>query len=76
MYRLWWDEFVAMRDYGCCFVLTLHPWLSGRPSRVKLLERLLNDIIDTGDAWVATGSQIAEWVKGEASRRNEINFDA
>lgn len=76
VYRLWWDEFVAMRDYGCCFVLTLHPWLSGRPSRVKLLERLLNDIIDTGDAWVATGSQIAEWVKGEASRRNEINFDA
>lgn len=76
VYRLWWDEFVAMRDYGCCFVLTQHPWLSGRPSRVKLLERLLNDIIDTGDAWVATGSQIAEWVKGEASRRNEINFDA
>jgi peptidoglycan/xylan/chitin deacetylase (PgdA/CDA1 family) len=76
VYRLWWDEFAAMRDYGCCFVLTLHPWLSGRPSRVKLLERLLNDIIDTGDAWVATGSQIAEWVKGEASRRNEINFDA
>jgi peptidoglycan/xylan/chitin deacetylase (PgdA/CDA1 family) len=31
VYRLWWDEFIAMRDYGCCFVLTLHPWLSGRP---------------------------------------------
>lgn len=76
VYRLWWDEFLAMRDYGCCFVLTLHPWLSGRPSRVKLLERLCRDILKTGDAWIASGSEIANWVREDPSRRVEINFDA
>ena len=41
VYDLWWQEFQAMHDFGCCFVLTLHPWLSGRPSRVRLLEDLV-----------------------------------
>ncbi|MEM7601714.1 MAG: polysaccharide deacetylase [Verrucomicrobiota bacterium] len=76
VFRLWWDEFIAMRDYGCCFVLTLHPWLSGRPSRVKLLERLLSAIQETGDAWIATGTEIANWAKDNPSRRLETNFDA
>ena len=74
-YRIWWDEFLAMRDYGCCFVLTLHPWLSGRPSRVKLLERLLTNIMSMGDAWIATGSELAQWVREDPSRRRETNFD-
>ncbi len=30
VFDLWWKEFEAMYDFGCCFVLTLHPWLSGR----------------------------------------------
>ncbi|MCB1065835.1 MAG: polysaccharide deacetylase [Verrucomicrobiae bacterium] len=75
VFRLWWREFEAMRDYGCCFVLTLHPWLSGRPSRVQLLERLIFGIIDTGDAWIATGSEIAAWVKAHPDARREIDFD-
>ncbi|MCB1096810.1 MAG: polysaccharide deacetylase [Verrucomicrobiae bacterium] len=76
VYRLWWDEFIAMRDYGCCFTLTLHPWLSGRPSRVKLLERLLTDILSTGDAWLATGSEIAAWFKANPNARRTIDLDA
>jgi peptidoglycan/xylan/chitin deacetylase (PgdA/CDA1 family) len=75
VYRLWWDEFVAMRDYGCCFVLTLHPWLSGRPSRVKLVERLIRAIEKTGDAWFATGGEIADWVLQNPSARRECDFD-
>ncbi|MDF1737920.1 MAG: polysaccharide deacetylase [Verrucomicrobiales bacterium] len=75
VFRLWWDEFEAMRDYGCCFVLTLHPWLSGRPSRVKLLERLITGILESNDAWVATGSEIADWVSRHPNARNEIDFD-
>lgn len=74
VYRLWWDEFLAMRDYGCCFVLNLHPWLSGRPSRVKLLERLVADILNTGDAWFATGSEIADWYLEHPQARHEITL--
>ncbi|MEM7386945.1 MAG: polysaccharide deacetylase [Verrucomicrobiota bacterium] len=75
VYRLWWDEFDAMRDFGCCFTLTLHPWLMGRPSRVRLLERLLRDIIETGEAWFATGHEIATWVRQNPDFRKEIDFD-
>ncbi|MCB1087542.1 MAG: polysaccharide deacetylase [Verrucomicrobiae bacterium] len=76
VFRLWWREFEAMRDYGCCFVLTLHPWLSGRPSRVQLLERLIGGILASGDAWVATGTEIANWVRENPSARREIDFDS
>lgn len=76
VFRLWWREFEAMRDYGCCFVLTLHPWLSGRPSRVQLLERLVTAIIATEDAWFATGREIAEWIRDHPQARREIDFDA
>ncbi|WP_411826679.1 polysaccharide deacetylase family protein [Luteolibacter sp. AS25] len=61
VYDLWWREFEAMHQYGCCFVLTLHPWISGRPSRVQLLERLINDMKDKGDVWFAQGHEIAAW---------------
>ncbi len=75
VFRLWWREFEAMRDYGCCFVLTLHPWLSGRPSRVQLLERLINGILETDDAWIATGAEIADWVRTNPGARRELDFD-
>ena len=75
VFRLWWREFEAMRDYGCCFVLTLHPWLSGRPSRVQLLERLIGSILETGDAWVASGGEIANWVAAHPGARREIDLD-
>ena len=33
---LWTSELDAMRRYGCLFVLTCHPFLSGRPHRVEV----------------------------------------
>ena len=48
-----------MHDYGCCFVLTLHPWLSGRPSRVRLLEELVMAMQEKGEVWFARGREIA-----------------
>jgi peptidoglycan/xylan/chitin deacetylase (PgdA/CDA1 family) len=38
---LWASELDAMRRYGCLFVLTCHPFLSGRPHRVEVLRRLI-----------------------------------
>jgi peptidoglycan/xylan/chitin deacetylase (PgdA/CDA1 family) len=75
VYDLWWQEFAAMRDYGCCFVLTMHPWLMGRPSRVKLLERLIRDIRASGDVWFARGAEIARWVEQHPDARREVDFD-
>lgn len=76
VYDLWWQEFAAMRDFGCCFVLTMHPWLMGRPSRVRLLERLVRDMRAAGDVWFARGHEIAGWVTRCPGARRELDLDA
>lgn len=75
VHDLWWREFEAMHDFGCCFVLTLHPWLSGRPSRVRLLEDLVRAMQARGGVWFARGREIAEFVAAHPSARREIDFD-
>ena len=75
VYDLWWREFEAMHDFGCCFVLTLHPWLSGRPSRVRLLEDLVRAMQEKGGVWFARGREIAAWTKANPAARREIDFD-
>ncbi len=75
VFDLWWREFEAMYDFGCCFVLTLHPWLSGRPSRVRLLEDLVNAIKSKGNVWFARGHEIAEYVRSHPEARRETDFD-
>lgn len=74
VYDLWWREYEAMRDFGCCFVLTLHPWLSGRPSRVRLLERLIRDIQADNAAWFTTGSELARYVAANPGARRETDL--
>jgi hypothetical protein len=63
VYDLWWREFAAMHDFGCCFVLTLHPWLSRRPSRVQLLEDLVRAMQEKGGVRFARAAEIATWFK-------------
>jgi peptidoglycan-N-acetylglucosamine deacetylase len=46
---LWISELDAMRRYGSLFVLTCHPFLSGRPHRVEVLRRLIEHALATGD---------------------------
>lgn len=75
VYDLWWREFEAMHDFGCCFVLTMHPWLSGRPSRVRLLEDLVDAMRDKGGVWFARGHEIASYVAAHPGARREIDFD-
>src|SRR5690606_34964155 len=41
IFRIWFPELTEIFSSGGAGVLTLHPQLSGRPSRIKLLERLL-----------------------------------
>jgi len=46
---LWTSELDAMRRQGCLFVLTCHPFLSGRPHRVEVLRRLIEHALAAGD---------------------------
>jgi len=60
--EVWTLELDAMRDYGCLMVLTNHPFLSGRPSRVKALRALIEFALTAGDVEISTGAKIAERV--------------
>ncbi len=75
VFDLWWREFEAMHDFGCCFVLTLHPWLSGRPSRVRLLEELVWKMQAKGNVWFARGREIAAYVCEHPKCRRETDYD-
>src|SRR6266446_4761918 len=75
VYDLWWREFEAMHDFGCCFVLTMHPWLMGRPSRVRLLEKLVGDMQAKRGVWFARGAEIARWFTKHPEARREVDLD-
>jgi peptidoglycan/xylan/chitin deacetylase (PgdA/CDA1 family) len=58
--EMWKGELDAMRRHGCLFMLTCHPFLSGRAGRVEALRALIEYALETGDVEFATGAQIAE----------------
>jgi peptidoglycan/xylan/chitin deacetylase (PgdA/CDA1 family) len=57
--NLWMAELEALVSVGGVFVLTLHPYLSGRPSRAAVVERLLDRMLEVEGLWIATGSEVA-----------------
>jgi peptidoglycan-N-acetylglucosamine deacetylase len=56
---LWTNELDAMRRYGCLFMLTNHPFLTGRPGRVETLRRLIEHALERGDVGFATAGEVA-----------------
>jgi peptidoglycan/xylan/chitin deacetylase (PgdA/CDA1 family) len=68
---LWTSELDAMRRYGCLFMLTNHPFLSGRPGRVETLRRLVEHALGRGDVEFVTAAEVAERVREDpqATRR-------
>jgi peptidoglycan/xylan/chitin deacetylase (PgdA/CDA1 family) len=59
----WRTEYEGMREDGGCFVLTGHPFLSGRPGRAAALERLIGEIAADSGTWVASLGEIAAYVR-------------
>jgi peptidoglycan-N-acetylglucosamine deacetylase len=77
---LWTNELDAMRRHGCLFMLTNHPFLSGRPSRVETLRRLVEHALDRGDVEFVTAAEVATRVRGDAhattKRLRPVQVDA
>lgn len=61
VFALWRDEMHGIADLGGHFMLTMHPFIIGRPSRLKLLDRVLRELRDTG-AWIAPSRDVARRV--------------
>ncbi len=41
VYQVWSAAFEGAYHYGRSFVLTMHPFVIGRPGRIRMLERLI-----------------------------------
>lgn len=62
---MWLLELAAMRAEGGCFVLTGHPFLSGRPSRAAALGEVVAAAAGYGDLWIAPLAEVAAHVRAQ-----------
>ncbi len=60
---LWTNELDAMRRHGCLFMLTNHPFLSGRPGRVETLRKLVEHALERGDVEFVTAAEVSARVR-------------
>ncbi len=61
VFDVWSTEFAGYHRFNGCFVLTMHPFVSGRPSRIALLERMIEYINGFDGVWWATLGEIADY---------------
>ena len=66
---LWTSELDAMRRHGCLFVLTCHPFLSGRPHRVEVLRGLIEHALAAGDVEFVEGHEAARRARDDEGLR-------
>ncbi len=59
--QMWSKEFAAMHGENGCFVLTCHPFISGRASRVVLLGDLVAFMRRARGVWFTTCEDVARW---------------
>ncbi|WP_320669369.1 polysaccharide deacetylase family protein [Patulibacter defluvii] len=64
--EIWLEELDAMRATGSLCALTAHPFLSGRPSRIRALERFVIAAREHGDVAFARADALAERVLADA----------
>ena len=60
----WLFELDAVAQAGGLFMITVHPWMSGRASRVEMLRRIFAHVRARGDLWWTTAAEVARWHAG------------
>jgi peptidoglycan/xylan/chitin deacetylase (PgdA/CDA1 family) len=60
---IWQEEFLGIRSRGGVFVLTMHPQIIGRPSRLQLLDDFVAFVRGHSDVLVATAAELAALVR-------------
>ncbi len=65
VYRLWSTEFDGYYESGGCYVLTLHPFISGRWAYMRVVERLVRHIQGCPGVWWTTLAAVTEWAEAQ-----------
>src|SRR4051794_19333996 len=72
--ELWTTELDAYVRYGCLFVLTCHPFLTGRPGRVEIVRELIEHALERGDVEFLEARAVAAQAREDSEtprRRHE-----
>ena len=68
---MWKDDLDEMRDWGAMVTTVLHPQVSGRPMRLRLLREFLLYAKSCPDLWITTGEAIvANYQRHDAAAGN------
>lgn len=57
---IWRDEFDQTREWRGVSTLIMHPQITGRPMRIRILGEFLDYVRKYDDVWFATGAEIAQ----------------
>jgi len=60
VFEIWKEEFDGAYEERGFFNLMGHPQVIGRPSRMRMVARLIEHILGKGDVWFATPIEVAE----------------
>lgn len=71
VFDLWSREFAGMHAEHGCFVLTCHPFVSGRASRIALIEDLVRFMRKHRGVWFTTCDEVARWHASTGGRGSE-----
>ena len=70
VFDLWSREFSGMHPENGCFVLTCHPFISGRASRIALIEELVAHVRKFPGVWFTTCEEVARWHERQLGRHH------
>lgn len=68
---IWKDEFDQTHEWGGVTTTVLHPQVSGRPMRFKILHEFLTHVRAHDDVWLATGKDICAHFEAYEAARNK-----
>jgi peptidoglycan/xylan/chitin deacetylase (PgdA/CDA1 family) len=68
-------EFAAMHAIGGLWVAVLHPFASARPSRAAELEKLVVELSERDDVWLAPLGEIAAHVREVQERSGSVRVE-
>lgn len=57
---MWCHELDSLRRHEAAFILTCHPFISGRAGRIEALRTVVEHALDLGDVEFETGAALAE----------------
>jgi peptidoglycan-N-acetylglucosamine deacetylase len=64
---VWGDEFRGIHHVGGLSMFILHPQYSGRPSRVQMLQELVDDMRALDGVWFTHGAELARYALSAAA---------